>query len=60
MEAFVYGENDQSNWSPIIKAKHLSNSRIVGSANQKLYFFRLLPFVFADIITQPQLFPVYM
>lgn len=57
---FVYGFYDSSNKPPPIKKQHLIHSNIVGSASQKLCFFRLFPIVFYDIIDDLTLLPLYI
>ncbi|CAM4781662.1 unnamed protein product [Rotaria magnacalcarata] len=52
MNTFNYGMNDQSNKPPKIRAEHLTNSRIIGSASQKLCLFKLIPIIFDDVIDQ--------
>jgi hypothetical protein len=52
MNTFGYGTNDQNNKPPIIRAKHLTNDHITGSASQKLCLFKLMPIIFYDIIDQ--------
>ncbi|CAF4229545.1 unnamed protein product, partial [Rotaria magnacalcarata] len=50
MNTFNYGMNDHSNKPPKIRAKHLTNNRIIGSASQKLCLFKLIPIIFDDVI----------
>ncbi|CAF4249654.1 unnamed protein product [Rotaria magnacalcarata] len=49
---FEYGSNDKSNKPPIIKKKHLSKGKIIGTASQKMCLFRLFPIIFHDIFDQ--------
>ncbi|CAF4173402.1 unnamed protein product, partial [Adineta steineri] len=44
--------NDQVNKPPTIRATHLTNNNIIGSASQKLCLFKLMPFIFHDVIDQ--------
>ncbi|CAF4248046.1 unnamed protein product, partial [Didymodactylos carnosus] len=56
---FNYGTNDKSDKPPSVKAKHLQNDRLVGSASQKILFFRLFPLIFHDVATQLDTFKLY-
>ena len=60
LEAFRYGQNDQSNRPPTVRANHLTNNHIAGSASQKLLLFQMLPIIFADVINDlTDLLPIY-
>ncbi|CAF1416102.1 unnamed protein product, partial [Adineta steineri] len=52
IHTFSYGMNDQVNKPPTIRPTHLTNNNIIGSASQKLYLFKLMPFIFHDVIDQ--------
>lgn len=52
MNTFNYGMNDENNKPPKIRAKHLTNNHIVGSASQKLCLFKLMPIIFCDIVDE--------
>ncbi|CAF5096171.1 unnamed protein product [Rotaria sp. Silwood1] len=60
LEAFEYGQNDQSNKPPTVRPKHLTNNHIPGSASQKLLLFQMLPIIFHDVINRLiDLLPIY-
>jgi hypothetical protein len=61
LEAFEYGQNDQSNKPPTVRPKHLTNNHIAGSASQKLLLFQMLPIIFNDVINRlTDLLPIYI
>lgn len=47
---FQYGYFDKNDRPPPVLSKHLQSDRIVGTAAQKLCFFRLFPIIFHDLI----------
>ena len=47
---FQYGYFDKHDRPPPILSKHLQSDKIVGTAAQKLCFFRLFPIIFHDLI----------
>jgi hypothetical protein len=60
LEAFTYGQNDQSNKLPTVRPKHLTNNHIPRSASQKLLLFQMLPIIFDDVINRlTDLLPIY-
>jgi len=60
LDAFEYGQNDNSNKPPTVRPKHLANNHIAGSASQKLLLFQMLPIIFNDVIDRlTDLLPIY-
>ncbi|CAF1086027.1 unnamed protein product [Adineta steineri] len=58
--AFVYGDNDKPNKPPILRKKHLKKGKIVGTASQKMLFFKLFPIIFYDLIDQLETKEIYI
>ncbi|CAF1453608.1 unnamed protein product [Adineta steineri] len=58
--AFEYGDNDKSNKPPILRKKHLKKGKIVGTASQKMLFFKLFPIIFYDFIDQLETKEIYI
>ncbi|CAF1322994.1 unnamed protein product [Adineta steineri] len=58
--AFEYGDNDKSNKPPILRKKHLNKGKIVGTASQKMLFFKLFPIIFHDLIDQLETKEIYI
>ena len=57
---FEYGLNDMSNKAPVLRKKHLSKGKIIGTASQKMCLFKLFPIIFHDIIDRLDTKVVYI
>jgi hypothetical protein len=57
---FEYGLNDMSNKAPVLRKKHLSKGKIIGTASQKMCLFKLFPIIFNDIIDRLDTKVVYI
>ncbi|CAF4177400.1 unnamed protein product, partial [Adineta steineri] len=58
--AFEYGDHDKSNKPPILRKKHLKKGKIVGTASQKMLFFKLFAIIFYDLIDQLETKEIYI
>ena len=56
---FEYGLNDKKNKPPILRKKHLTKGKLIGTASQKMCLFKLFPVIFYDIIDQLDTLEVY-